>query len=178
MAGGKSFFTKGASQTSPSPEEISAFLGKETVFQGKMTFQGIFRLEGKFEGEIFESGTLIIGQSGVVKGKIEAQTVVIHGWVEADIQVKERVEIHSVGKLYGNLLTPTLIIDEGGIFEGHCRMEKSRNKEDDLHLLSHKEDYPASFSTQALPEKEKETSSVGRRGLPLGEDGSEKNGSR
>ncbi len=175
MAGGKSFFTKGPSKTSSGSEEISAFLGKETVFQGKMTFQGIFRLEGKFEGEIFESGTLIIGQSGIVKGKIEAQTVVIHGSVEADIQVKERVEIHSVGKLYGNLLTPTLIIDEGGIFEGHCRMEKTRNKEDDLHLLSHKEDYPPSCAPQAPLEKEWEGLPAGRRGLPVSEHGPDEN---
>ncbi len=70
MSGAKSLFAKGGSKPPSVPEEISAFLGKETSFEGKMTFQGVFRLEGRFEGEIFESGTLIVGESALIKGKV------------------------------------------------------------------------------------------------------------
>jgi len=144
MSTGKSLFTKGNSKTPPPSEEVSAFLGKETVFEGKMTFEGVFQLDGKFDGEIFESGTLIVGESAVVKGKISVNTIVIHGLVEGEISAKARVEIHSTGKLYGNLITPIIIINEGGIFEGHCKMEGKIDKDGHLQLLSPQKDLPLS----------------------------------
>lgn len=133
MSGGKSVFSKNSGGPTPPPasEEISAYLGKETVFEGKMTFEGVFRLDGKFEGEIFESGTLVVGETAVVKGKIVLNTIVINGLVEGDVCAKGRVEIHSTGKVYGTLLTPILVVNEGGIFEGNCKMKGSPDKKDE-----------------------------------------------
>ena len=142
MSGAKSLFSKSGSKLPAVPEEISAFLGKETSFEGKMTFQGLFRLDGHFEGEIFESGTLIVGESAVVKGKIGVHTIIISGRVEGDLFATARVEVHSSGKFYGNVLTPTLIIHEGGVLEGCCRMEKIP-PEADHNLISHKNEDPS-----------------------------------
>jgi cytoskeletal protein CcmA (bactofilin family) len=141
MSGGKSLFTKTGPKTPSASEEISGYFGKEVVFEGKMTFEGIFRLEGKFEGEIFESGTLIVGESAVVKGKIEAHTIIINGHVEGDVSAKERVEIHPTGKFYGNLLTPIFTISEGGIFDGQCKMEGGVEKKNNLLLSPHQVDH-------------------------------------
>jgi cytoskeletal protein CcmA (bactofilin family) len=124
-SGGKPMFAKGDPKSAPSTDEISAFLGKETVFQGKMTFQGVFRLDGKFEGEIFESGTLIVGESAEIKGKVGVHTLVILGRVDGDVHATSRVEIHSKGTLCGNLFTPVLVISEGGLLDGTCKMEGS-----------------------------------------------------
>src|SRR4030066_856410 len=147
MSGGKSMFSKGSGNTVPPPtsEEISAYLGKQTFFEGKMTFEGVFRLDGKFEGEIFESGTLIVGEAASVKGKVGLHTIIVNGVVEGEIYAKVRVEIHSTGKVYGTLYAPTLTINEGGIFEGHCKMERDFDKkEDNLDLLLTKTDHPLS----------------------------------
>ncbi|OGP93490.1 MAG: hypothetical protein A2156_11360 [Deltaproteobacteria bacterium RBG_16_48_10] len=144
MSGAKSLFAKGGFKPPSVPEEVSAFLGNETSFEGKMTFQGMFRLEGRFEGEIFESGTLIVGESAVIKGKIGVHTLILSGLVEGDLCAKGRVEIHSSGKFYGNLLTPSLIIHEGGVFEGNCRMEKAHGQEENHPLISHNEDHSLS----------------------------------
>ena len=143
---GKFPFKKGDPKSSPVSEEVTAFLGKDTVFQGKMTFEGVFRLEGRFEGEIFESGTLIVGETAVVKGKIVVNAIIINGLVEGEVCAKARTEIHAAGKLYGTLVTHTLTVNEGGILDGYCKMEGRSNQEGDLHLLSHKdnEDQPLS----------------------------------
>ena len=140
MSGAKSLFAKGGSKPPVVPEEISAFLGKETSFDGKMTFQGMFRLEGRFEGEIFESGTLIVGESALIKGKVGVHSIVINGHVEGEIHAKGRVEIHSMGKFYGNLFTQNLVIHEGGTLEGYCRMEKAHGQEESPPLISHSEE--------------------------------------
>lgn len=133
MTGGKTLFAKGGIKPPSGPEEVSAFLGKETCFEGKMTFQGIFRLDGKFEGEIFESGTLIVGESAFIKGKIEVKSIIINGHVEGELHAMERIEIHSTGKFSGTLITPLLIMNEGGILNGHCKMETGIAREEELH---------------------------------------------
>jgi cytoskeletal protein CcmA (bactofilin family) len=143
MSSGKSFFSKASPTPPPISEEISAYLGKETVFEGKMTFEGVFRLDGKFEGEIFESGTLIVGEKAIVKGKIGLNTIIINGLVEGEVYAKVRVEIHSTGKVYGKLCAPILTINEGGVFEGHCNMGGTIDtREENLDLLSQKVDHP------------------------------------
>jgi cytoskeletal protein CcmA (bactofilin family) len=103
-------------------EEISVFLGKSCLFKGKMTFEGVFRLDGKVEGEIFRSGTLIISETAVVNGKVEVDALILNGMVEGEVNARERVEIHSRGKLYGSVSAPALVIQDGGMFEGNCKM--------------------------------------------------------
>jgi cytoskeletal protein CcmA (bactofilin family) len=137
-------FAKGDSKPSSPTEEISAYLGKETSFEGKMTFEGVFRLDGKFEGEVLNSGTLIVGESAAIKGKIGVNTIVINGRVEGEVHAKARAEIHSMGKLYGTLSTPLITIAEGGILEGQCKMEGIHEKKDDFPLAAKEKDYPLS----------------------------------
>jgi cytoskeletal protein CcmA (bactofilin family) len=60
--------------------------------------------------------------------------------VEGNLHAKGRVEIHAAGKFYGNLLTSSLIINEGGIFEGHCKMEEALDQEGPRPLISHQEE--------------------------------------
>jgi cytoskeletal protein CcmA (bactofilin family) len=113
-------------------EEINVFWGKNSLFEGKMTSEGIFRLDGKVQGEIFHHGTLIIGEAAVIKGKLEVNALILNGRVEGEVTAKERVEIDSSGKLYGTIFTPILVIQDGGILEGNCRMETKSNPESDL----------------------------------------------
>ena len=133
MSGGKTFFAKPGPKPSSVPEEISAFLGKETLFEGKMTFRGVFRLDGRFEGEIFESGTLIVGESALIKGKVGVNIIIINGCVEGDLHAEERVEIHSTGKFSGTFITPLLVVNEGGFLNGHCKMGTEVTREEEPH---------------------------------------------
>jgi cytoskeletal protein CcmA (bactofilin family) len=115
-----------------SSENISVFLDKNTHFEGKMTFDGILHLDGKVEGEIFNSGTLIMGETGVIKGKLGVDALILNGRVEGEVNAKERVEIHSKGKMYGTLFAPILIIEDGGILEGDCNMVRKSDDESNL----------------------------------------------
>jgi cytoskeletal protein CcmA (bactofilin family) len=104
-------------------EEPEVFLGRNSFFGGRVSFEGIFRLDGKVEGEIFNGGTLIMGESAVIKGTLGVNALILNGMVEGEVNAKERVEIHSKGRLYGTISTPILVIQDGGIFEGSCKME-------------------------------------------------------
>jgi len=104
--------------------EVEAFLGKNSSYEGKMGFEGMARLDGKFDGEIFSGDMLIIGETSTVNAEINVSTLVIDGKVSGNVSATGKIEIHATGKLYGNITTPTLVIEEGGLFDGTCKMEK------------------------------------------------------
>jgi cytoskeletal protein CcmA (bactofilin family) len=108
---------------------INAFLGKGTEFDGKLIFDGVVRLDGKFKGEIISNDTLVVGESAVLNAEIKVDTIIISGKISGNIFAKNRVEIHAPGKLYGNVQTPVFVIEEGVIFEGSCSMERKHSKE-------------------------------------------------
>ena len=109
--------------------EFSGFMGEGTNFKGILGFNGTFRIDSEFEGEIVTSDTLIIGESAVISAEITVGTIFISGKVVGNITAKERVEINATGEVYGNIKTPILVIDEGVIFEGNCSMRKEEEKE-------------------------------------------------
>jgi len=106
-----------------SKDEINAFLGGDTEFEGRLSFTGAVRIDGRLSGEIFSSGTLIVGESAVIRSKIHVADVVISGEVHGDICADNSIEINVPGKLFGNIQTPRLVIEEGVIFEGNCKMK-------------------------------------------------------
>lgn len=108
---------------------IDAFLGWDSEFVGKLVFDGATRMDGKFSGEIFGRGSLVIGESAVVNAEIKADAVIISGRVRGDVEAGSRVELYPPGELYGNIKTPVLVINEGGVFEGNCKM-RSKEKEE------------------------------------------------
>ncbi len=104
--------------------EIKAFLGEGTEFEGKLVFTGAVRLDGKFKGEIMGKGTLVIGQGARIEGDIQVDNIMVGGDVRGTVEVRERMEIDTTGKFFGNIKTGIFIIHEGGLFEGNCQMVK------------------------------------------------------
>ena len=104
--------------------ETMTLLDQDAQFEGKLTFEGKVQINGKFRGEIFSEGTLIIGEGAEVDARIEIDTVVIQGNVNGSIQAKSRIEMHPPAVVKGEIASPGLVISEGAIFEGTCSMGK------------------------------------------------------
>ena len=110
--------------SSLSATEITALLGRGTRFEGKLHFEGRVRIDGHFKGEIKSEDTLIIGDGAEVHAEIDVATVIIRGGVvHGNIRAKTALEIHSPGRLVGNIQSPSLFIDRGVEFQGSCRMD-------------------------------------------------------
>ena len=106
-------------------EDITTILGKGSNFDGKLTFEGTVRIDGRFSGEIRTDGTLIIGESAEIEANIRAATVVVQGSVRGDVSATESLTIQSPARVQGNLTTPNLMIEKGSFFEGQCTMSGS-----------------------------------------------------
>jgi len=103
-------------------EEINALLGWGTEFEGKLTFEGAVRVDGKFTGEVQSNGMLIIGEKAVVRAEIQAGVVLVHGETHGKISAKSRIEAYSPARIYGDIYSPVLVLGEGVIFEGTSHM--------------------------------------------------------
>ncbi|MBS1963388.1 MAG: polymer-forming cytoskeletal protein [Bdellovibrionales bacterium] len=104
---------------------MTGVLDAGSEFDGKLAFQGTLRIGGAFKGQIFTPDTLIIGEGAKVSGEIDAGIVIISGEVHANIKARHRVEIHSPAVFRGSIVTPSLQVDEGVIFEGSSKMINS-----------------------------------------------------
>jgi len=103
--------------------EISGFLDEGTDFQGELRFRETMRIDGKFNGKIFSKNVLIIGESAKIEGDIEVSNISINGQVKGKLVGDKKVEIHSRGRVYGDIITPSLIIEDGAFFHGKCDMD-------------------------------------------------------
>lgn len=100
----------------------NALLGKGSDFEGKLTFEGTVHIDGRFTGEIFSEGTLIIGEGAEVQAEIRVGSVAVYGNVTGNITAADAVELHAPASLRGNITSPALHIDKGVFFDGSCQM--------------------------------------------------------
>src|SRR3954471_6674785 len=103
--------------------EITTLLGRGATFEGKLTFEGTVRIDGRFKGEVFTEDTLVIGEGALVEAEIDVGEVIIQGTVVGNVKAKRSIEIHAPGRVKGDLHTPSLQVDKGVIFEGSSFME-------------------------------------------------------
>ncbi|MHB1606336.1 MAG: bactofilin family protein [Leptospirales bacterium] len=102
---------------------IIAFLGKETFFRGYFQFEGTVRIDGKVEGEIVSTHTLIVGEGANINGSIKVNKVICGGNVTGTIESGESIQLVRPSNVHADIRTPVLSIEEGVIFNGSCRME-------------------------------------------------------
>ena len=102
---------------------LSGFVGSGTVMTGEANFKAMLRVDGQLSGRVnSETGTLIVGSNGQVDANIEVAIATIHGTVNGDIIATQRLELGRAAKVNGNVQTPSLMIEQGAIFEGSCKM--------------------------------------------------------
>ncbi len=109
-------------------DRIETLIGSNTIIKGDIEIKGTIRIDGRFEGTI-KADWIVVGENGHLKGDAFANGVIAGGTVEGNISTSESVEINSSGKVFGDVQTQKLVIIEGGIFEGHSKMQKEQKVE-------------------------------------------------
>lgn len=103
--------------------ELTGFLGNGAEINGDLRFSAVLRIDGLVRGSVGSEGELVVGETGVIEATVEVGTASIAGRVVGMICAKHRVEIHPTGKVIGDIITPSLTIQEGAVFEGTCHMQ-------------------------------------------------------
>ncbi len=109
-------------------------LGSETEFDGVLEFTDDLKIKGKFNGTIIAEGNLEIDKTAVCSvNKMSANSIIISGTVDGDIEATERVEMCNGSKVKGNVTTARLRIADNVDFEGQVTMLE---QEPDVDLFS------------------------------------------
>ena len=124
------------SKSSVKRSELTAFIDEGSEIVGKYLFTGTVMLNGKLSGEITSSDALIIGDKGVINANIRVGSIVVGGEVTGNITATERIELKSTARVFGDLDAPVVVVAEGVLFEGRCRMTKPA--EPDLQVVPFK----------------------------------------
>lgn len=109
---------------------VNSIIGEGSEFKGEFKINGLLRIDGKFTGTIDTDGKVLIGQAGNALTDIEARVVVVGGTVQGNIFAKERVVLLTTGQVKGNIITPSLIMEDGVKFEGKCTINKKSDEKE------------------------------------------------
>lgn len=101
---------------------LNGFLDSGSFVTGDLSFEQTFRIDGKFEGRIRSGSELIIGDAAEVDAEIEVRRLSVNGSLRGKVRATERIEIHPKARVFADLATPLLKIEEGALFQGSCQM--------------------------------------------------------
>lgn len=108
--------------------DLNGFLDAGSHVQGELRFEHTFRLDGKISGRVVSDGTLIVGEAGHLDGEAEVAQVFVSGKVEGRITASRRIQVAAKGKVFADLETPSLVLEDGALFEGRCSMSQRASR--------------------------------------------------
>jgi cytoskeletal protein CcmA (bactofilin family) len=124
--------------------KITGFFDKDTEIKGDLNFKGTFRVDGRFKGKIDSESILIIGDSGKVEADVKIGHMIINGEIKGNIQASEKVEVNANGRVFGTIITPKLVVEEGAYLEANCQTTNKISVKTETH------------ASTVLPEKNQE----------------------
>ncbi len=107
--------------------KVVTMLGPGTFLSGELQCKGTIRIEGAVEGAVISEDSVVLLESGKIKGNVKAGQVIVSGEVLGNIHAAERIEITAKGKVIGDIAAPRISIHEGVLFEGLCSMKPAES---------------------------------------------------
>jgi Integral membrane protein CcmA involved in cell shape determination len=101
---------------------LNGFIDRGSHIRGDLAFEETFRIDGRFEGKIRSGTELILGDAADVTAEIDVGRLSVNGTLKGSVHATERVELLSGARVFGDIITPVLRIEEGAHFEGSCQM--------------------------------------------------------
>lgn len=116
----------GESSPRPAPVNRPEVAMKESVIasgltiEGKIEGSGHVRIAGDIKGDVNVQGNLTIEQGAHLTGGVKADTVVIGGQLDGNIDAASRVELLQTGVLNGDLKAGSLTVAAGSRMRGRA----------------------------------------------------------
>lgn len=103
-------------------QAISTLISTDCIVGGSLTAPAVARIDGQVDGDVMVAEGLILGEKGLITGNVVTKEMVVYGTVQGNITV-ESLEIKATGKITGDIATVTLLVEAGGIYNGHLTMQ-------------------------------------------------------
>lgn len=113
--------------------ELTTVLAEDLEFDGAVEFSEPLLVKGKLSGEVESRSHFYVAASADLHANVRASLISIKGRVHGDLVASERVELFNGASIRGNVSTPDLIVQSGGLLDGTCTMAGSPGADDDPH---------------------------------------------
>ncbi|WP_363350843.1 polymer-forming cytoskeletal protein [Methylocystis echinoides] len=105
-------------------QENSVYIGQGAQLTGELRADDIIVVDGAFDGEIF-CNHLIVGPTGVVKGKIIVSSAEISGQVSAEITAKQLMSVRATGRVEGSWDCGAIEVARGAVLNGSANVAET-----------------------------------------------------
>ncbi len=105
-------------------QENSVHIGQGAEVSGDLRAQDVVVVDGVIEGEI-TCNHLIVGQTGVVKGKIAVSTAEIAGQVSAEIVARQLMTVGATGRVEGSWDCGAIEVARGAVLNGSATVAET-----------------------------------------------------
>jgi len=112
----------------------TTIIANGTRIKGEVEIECNLHIDGEFEGVIRSEKNVTIGKSGLVKGEIYSDKLIISGSFTGNVD-SHIVDVLASGKLYGKVLANELVIERGGFFEGESKTKDNLKIESQKPLV-------------------------------------------
>ena len=108
--------------TTPSAPTQINLIAAGTTLEGTISTKDDIRVSGRLKGTLNVEGKAIIAQEGNVEGDVFATDADVAGSLKGEITIKGRLVLKSTARIEGTIKTTRLIVEEGAVIDGNCRM--------------------------------------------------------
>jgi len=108
-------------------DQINAFLGAGTHYEGILSFQGSVRIDGEFIGEIDSEGTLVVGKDARLEGVFKVGELVLSGTINGEVIAAKKAVLNKQSHFFGTLHTPLFVVEEGADMRGRVNMHNDES---------------------------------------------------
>ncbi len=126
---------------------INTVIGRGSVSEGRFRIETGVRVDGVLKGELVSSGTLIVGESGVIEADVKVREALISGRIVGDLVAEEKVHLQSQATFIGKIKTRILVVEEGAVFKAEC------DAGGEILLVDHSPEVEAGKAEEALREE-------------------------
>ena len=107
-------------------ERTRVAVGRNVNVSGKLIFHEPVRIEGRFRGEVHSVELVVVGEEGMIEGKVFAPRLLIMGELRGDVVGCDRMVLGPRARFFGNIETRNLTISEGAHLDGNVHMTRAR----------------------------------------------------
>ncbi len=108
-------------------QNIKSFIAEGVELKGQLFSTGSIRVDGVIDGELDVKGDLVVGNTGVIKGEVKVENIMLSGKLEGNLAASGKVEISSSGQMIGDVKCHVFTIEEGGVIDGTTKMSHVTN---------------------------------------------------
>ena len=106
-------------------DELNGFLDPGCTISGELSFRSSFRVDGTVDGTVTSDAEVLIGEEGVVEGEVKVARCVVGGTIRGTITATESVTLHGSARVWGDVSTPKLVMEDGAFLEGRVTMDST-----------------------------------------------------